>query len=93
MIYKNDGYEFHAPSKQKGKKYDVYKDGVFLLSFGGLGYGHYHDRIGHYSADNHDDRQRQRAYLSRHHPGLTRKEALETTPRDSPKYFSTKYLW
>jgi hypothetical protein len=91
--YKKDGYVFIAPSRNKDKKYDVYKDGVFIVSFGGLGYSQFRDAIGHYKDQDTKDPKRRINYLKRHHPGLTRREALETTPKTSAKYFSTKYLW
>jgi len=92
-IYKLDGYEFHAPSRRKGKKYDVYRNGKYITSFGALAYEHYRDVIGHYRSADHTDPKRRKSYMSRHHPGQTRTEALTDTPTDSPKYFSTKYLW
>jgi hypothetical protein len=92
--YLVDGYEFVAPSRRKGKKYDVYRGGRYLLSFGALGYEHFRDVIGHYRNQDHGDPRRRKSYLNRHHPGAkTREDALAETPKTSAKYFSTKYLW
>lgn len=79
-----DGYTFIAPSRVKNKKYDAYKDGRYITSFGALSYQHYHDKIGYYSRLNHGDSERKRRYFLRHG-----KEAK----KDSSKYFSHTFLW
>jgi hypothetical protein len=86
-----DGYEFRRGTGYK--KYDVFSGGKKIASFGDSRYEHYRDRIGLWSRLNHGDEKRRKAYMSRHHPGQTREEALRTTPKTSAKYFSTKYLW
>ena len=45
-------------SKRKNKKYDVFKNGKYLVSFGGIKpdgtpYMQYYDKIGKYSKYNH----------------------------------------
>ena len=50
-------------SNRKGKKYDVFKDGIYLVSFGGIRsngipYDQYYDKIGKYSKYNHLDESR-----------------------------------
>lgn len=83
--YHLDGYEFVAPSTRKGKKYDVYKNGKKLASFGALGYQQYHDKIGHYHAIDHDDPKRKKAYRARHQG--------ENLTRDTAGWFAWSYLW
>lgn len=82
--YKKDGYTFIAPSRRKFKKYDVYKQGRFIASFGDTRYQQYTDKIGHYSNLNHYDKERKRLYYSRH--GLN-------ADTQTPKWFSHRYLW
>jgi hypothetical protein len=53
------------PSTRKNKKYDVYQDGKYLLSFGDKRYEHYKDLIGHYSNLNHLDKKRRDNYRKR----------------------------
>jgi hypothetical protein len=81
-----DGFIFIAPSKRKGKKYDVYdnKTKKYITSFGGLGYEHYFDKIGYYNNKNHLDKSRRKLYFNRHG---------RTNDKTSAKYFSNKYLW
>lgn len=82
---KKDSYIFVAPSKRKGKKYDVYdKLGYYITSFGSIGYQHYNDRIGYYKSMNHNDRERRKRYYDRHG---------KTNDRTSAKFFSNTYLW
>jgi hypothetical protein len=80
-------YEFKV-STRKNKKYDVYKNGKYLVSFGaiktdGTPYEQYYDKIGSYSKYNHNDNKRKDNYYKRH--GKAKFE--------SAKYFSHKYLW
>lgn len=83
--YHLDGYEFVAPSTRKGKKYDVYKNGKKLASFGALGYEQYRDIIGHYSDIDHNDLKRRKAYRARHKG--------ENLYKDNPGWFAWHYLW
>jgi hypothetical protein len=53
------------PSTRKNKKYDVFKDGKYILSFGHLKYEHYFDKLGYYSNLNHLDKNRRKNYLTR----------------------------
>ena len=78
-----DGITFKK-SKTKNKKYDAFKDGKKLASFGDKRYLHYKDKIGMYSSLNHLDKDRRRRYYARHGRQATRYSA---------KYFSHKYLW
>ena len=83
--------ELYKPfvSKAKNKKYSVYvksdnKSGVKLIHFGDNRYGQFKDKIGHYSNLDHNDKQRQKNYFSRHG---------KATTKDSAKWWSHKILW
>ncbi len=80
-----DGYRFEK-SKNKNKKYDVYKDDKFIVSFGASAYQHYKDRIGLWKHKDHNDPERRRLYRLRHkHDNLNDKQ--------SAGYMSWHYLW
>lgn len=66
-----------------------------IVHFGARGYEHYKDStgLGLYSAYDHKDRERRRRYLLRHHGTDNRAVALAETPKYSPNWFATKYLW
>ena len=53
------------PSEKKNKKYDVYKDGKYILSFGDKRYQHYKDFFGYYKKLNHLDEKRRISYRKR----------------------------
>jgi hypothetical protein len=80
-------------SQRKGKKYDaLFADGR-VVSFGGLRgdgkpYGQYKDRtsLKAYSAYDHKDKKRRKAYYSRHGP-------LDEENPYTADWFSNKYLW
>lgn len=78
-----DGFAFRRSMNSK-KKYDVYKDGVKLCSFGATGYEQFRDKIGIYAADDHMDPSRRTNYFARH--GRFAKKL-------SPRWFSHRYLW
>lgn len=71
-------------STRKNKKYDVYKNNKYLLSFGDSRYSQYFDKLGHYSYLDHNDEKRRMLYYSRF--GIEAEE-------DTAKYFSHKFLW
>jgi hypothetical protein len=78
-------YFFVAPSRRQFKKYDVYKNGDYLLSFGDNRYKHYEDKIGAYDyLDHHNDKKRY-AFKSRHNKRLNDFE--------SATWFADKFLW
>lgn len=79
-----DGYTFVAPSRRQYKKYDVYVGDKYITSFGDNRFSQYKDRIGYYAHMNNNSQERKRLYYKRH--GLL-------SSRDTPKYFSHKYLW
>ena len=76
-------YEIKVSSR-KNKKYDVFKHGKLLVSFGDSRYEHFEDKIGAYSHLDHKDERRRMLYYARH--GIDAK-------KDSAKYFSHKFLW
>ena len=81
-VYK-DGFLFKK-SKRKNKKYDVYKNNRYVVSFGDNRYEQYKDKIGLYKSLDHRDKKRRDNYYARH----GKESRLGTA-----KYFSHKYLW
>lgn len=79
------GYEIRPPIR-KNKKYSVFKDGKYLLSFGDSNFQQYKDRtkLKLWSHLDHGDLQRRYRYYQRH--GYS-------TDKNSAKYWSGKYLW
>jgi len=73
-------------STRKGKKYDVWKDGVYLVSFGSKYYQQFKDKtpIKAWKHLDHNDPKRKANYYSR----FGRDADFE-----SAKYFSHKFLW
>lgn len=76
-------------STRKNKKYDVFKNGKYFLSFGaiksnGTPYSQYFDKIGNFSKYNHLDEERKRRYYARH--------GKDAKPFTS-KWFSHHFLW
>lgn len=82
-MYSYKGYII-KPSTRKNKKYDAFKNGVKIASFGDNRYGQYFDKLGYYSHLDHLDKTRKRLYYARH--GV---EAI----KGSAKWFSHKILW
>jgi hypothetical protein len=81
-VYK-DGFLFKK-SKRQNKKYDVFKNNRYVVSFGDNRYEQYKDKIGIYKDLDHGDKKRRDNYYARHG-----KESRMGTA----KYFSHKYLW
>lgn len=85
-------------SKVKNKKYSVYvssnnKKGYKTISFGDLRYQHFRDKLGTYKNLDHNDSERRRLYLKRS-KGIKNKEGqLTWKDKNSPNYYSVKYLW
>jgi hypothetical protein len=78
-------YSFKV-SRRTNKKYDVYKEGKYLTSFGDKRYQQYEDKtpLKHFSYLNHFDERRRNNYYSR----------FGRNPRfESSLYFAHKYLW
>jgi hypothetical protein len=78
-------YEFKI-SVKRNKKYDVYKNRKYLVSFGDRNYQHYKDKtpLKAWSVLDHNDKKRRDNYYSR----FGKDAKYETA-----KYFSHKYLW
>jgi hypothetical protein len=75
------------PSTRKNKKYDVFKDGKYILSFGDKRYQHYFDKLGYYSNLNHLNKKRRDNY---------RRRAEGIGNLDNPysaNFFSFHFLW
>lgn len=73
-------------SLRKGKKYDAYKNGRYLVSFGAKKYQQFKDKtpLRAYSHLDHNDRERRRLYYTRHG---------KDAKFESAKWFSHRYLW
>lgn len=76
------------PSRTAGKKIDVYKKGVFLVSIGAIGYNDYptyleRERQGKEPKGTAE--QRQRLYKIRH--------AKDRSVKNSAGYYADKLLW
>jgi hypothetical protein len=75
------------PSTRKNKKYDVFKNGDYITSFGDLRYQHFKDRFGYYSHLDHNDEERAERY---------RKRAKALAPIANPykaNFWAYWYLW
>lgn len=83
-VFNKDGFKFVAPSRRKHKKYDVFKNGVYIVSFGDNRYSQFKDKLGHYRSKDNNDKKRRELYYKRHG-----RDAV----RHSAKWFSHKYLW
>lgn len=80
-------YQIYVSTK-KNKKYDVYKNDKYLLSFGDKRYEHYKDTtpLRHYSNLDHNDEKRRDNFRSRF-------RRLDHENPDKAIYYSWKYLW
>lgn len=79
----NDKYDIKV-STRKFKKYDVFKNGKYFLSFGDKRYQQYKDKIGFYKHLDHKNRKRRELYYKRHG---------ESDDINSPKWWSHRWLW
>ena len=81
-----DGYNI-LKSTRKNKKYDVYKEGKYVTSFGDTRYSHYKDKISNEWAHlDHNDKDRRRLYRLRH-----AKDNIND--KNSAGYWAWHYLW
>lgn len=75
-------------STRKNKKYDVYKDSKYLLSFGDKRYGQYQDStpLKHYAYLDNNDKKKRENFRKRfqHH---------DINNPNKPIYFSWRFLW
>ena len=82
-MIKRDGFEFRK-STRKNKKYDVFRNNKYVVSFGDKRYQQYKDKIGLYKYLDHNDSVRRYNYYKRF--------GIESKPFTA-KYFSHLYLW
>jgi hypothetical protein len=83
-VYFKDGYVFKVPKRNSKKKYDVYKDGNYLVSFGSNTNQQYKDKIGHYKNLDHLDKDKRKRFYSR----------FGNNPKyESALWFAKNYLW
>lgn len=73
-------------STRKNKKYDIFKNGKYLLSFGDSRYQHYKDKLGHYSNLDHNDEERLRKFRERF-------GSKDFSNPDKALFWSWYYLW
>ena len=73
-------------STRANKKYDVYKDGKYLLSFGDLRYQHYRDKLGRFTELDHNDKERREKFRKRF-------GGKDFSNPDKALYWSWYYLW
>ena len=75
-------------SKAKNKKYSVYVKGPNgkpkLIHFGDKRYGHYRDKLGHYTNKDTNDPKRRKAFYDRHG---------RSNNRNTAKYWAGRVLW
>lgn len=82
---KSKVYEI-LPSKKKNKKYDVFINDKYLLSFGDDRYEQYFDKFKHYANLNHLDDKRRKNYRARH-------KNTNINDPNSPAFWSWNFLW
>jgi hypothetical protein len=73
-------------STRNNKKYDVYKHGKYVLSFGDMRYQHYKDKLGNYSNLDHNDEVRRKKFRDRF-------GGRDHNNPDKALYWSWNYLW
>lgn len=74
-------------SKYKNKKYDVYKNNSYMLSFGDNRYEQYEDLFGHYKYLDHGDINRLEQFRSRF------EKIYKKSDYNNPIWWSWNYLW
>lgn len=84
-MYTHLGYTI-VPSKKTNKKYDVYKKGIYITSFGDVRYQQFKDKLGYYSHLDHFDENRRKAYRKRHANDYINDPMYAG-------YWSWKFLW
>jgi hypothetical protein len=90
--------ELYKPfkSKAKNKKYSVFVmiDGKKkLIHFGDTRYQQFKDSIGEYKNLDHGDETRRKRYLKRAKRIKNKKGELTYKNKNSPNYYSVKFLW
>jgi len=85
--YKYENRNFYiVPSSRKNKKYDVYENQKYLLSYGDKRYQQFYDKFGHYKNLNHGDITRRKSYRARH------RSEQKKSP-DTAGFWSDNFLW
>lgn len=91
---KIDGIDYMVkPSNRKNKKYDVYKEGSYLLSFGDTRYKQYRDKLEYYEDQNHYDKKRRDAYRARASNIRNKQYELTYNNPEYANFWSYNYLW
>ena len=82
-------------SKSRNKKYSVITPKGKTIHFGDKRFFHFKDTtgLGLYSDLNHNDKKRQKNYCKRTSGIKTKDGLLTKNNKESPNYFSRKYLW
>ena len=82
-------------STRKGKKYSVITPSGKKIHFGALGMKQYKDStgLGLYSNLDHGDKERRKRYLARAKSIKDKNGNLTWNNKESPNYYSVKYLW
>jgi hypothetical protein len=83
-----DGYDVKK-STRENKKYDVFKDGKFIVSFGASGMQHYKDKIGLWSNLDHNDEDRLKSFRNR----FKKLYEMNKNNKSSGIYWSWRFLW
>jgi len=80
-------------SNRKNKKYSVITPKGKKVHFGDTRYEQYQDKIGRFKKLDHQDEKRRKNYLSRSKGIKNKKGELTYKDKESPNYYSVKYLW
>jgi hypothetical protein len=88
----NNEYNFKRSSR-KHKKYDVYKNGKYITSFGDTRYEHYKDRLGAFKNLNHGNEKRRQNYLKRAKAIKDKNGKLTWMNPMSANYYAVRFLW
>jgi len=82
-------------STRKGKKYSVITPSGKKIHFGASGMEQYKDStgLGLYSHLDHGDKERRKRYLARAKGIKDKNGNLTWNNKESPNYYSVKYLW
>lgn len=73
-------------SMRPNKKYDVYKHGKYLLSFGDTRYQQYRDKLGNFMYLDHNDKVRREQFRARF-------SGKDHDNPDKALFWSWYYLW
>lgn len=85
--------EVIRPSSYQHKKYDVFRDNKYVLSFGDSRHQHYKDKLGHFKHLDHNDEKRRERFHKRMKSIKKSDGKLAYRDKNSPLYYSMMYLW